>query len=144
MKGSIIFMILVGLIFFSCEKSSSTAVLHSIEGTWKMIIVRDIATDSHMIKPITVPGDVILSFDPIDSTKGVFSGNTPTNSFGPDFYSLTDPQNISIPVMNMTKVAETSWGQLFVDNIREASSYSFSEGNLNIQTAGKILIFQRV
>jgi len=44
----------------------------------------------------------------------------------------------------MTKVAETSWGILFVNNIRSSQEYSFEVGGLlNIKTTNKTLTFHK-
>jgi hypothetical protein len=52
---------------------------------------------------------------------------------------------MSIPDLGMTKVAETSWGNEFVKNIRDAREYSFEVGGkLNIKTAEKTLTFQKL
>jgi len=45
----------------------------------------------------------------------------------------------------MTKVAETSWGDEFVQNITVAQSYSFeTDGKLNIHTVSKTLTFRKL
>jgi hypothetical protein len=51
---------------------------------------------------------------------------------------------MNIPNLPMTKVAETSWGKEFVDNIRSAEKYSFDmDHHLVIHTAANILVFQK-
>ena len=45
---------------------------------------------------------------------------------------------------SMTKVAETLWGNEFVNNIRTSQEYSFEiGGRLNIITTSKTLTFQK-
>jgi hypothetical protein len=47
-------------------------------------------------------------------------------------------------LLMLSKVAETSWGEQFVDNITEAQQYSFETGaRLNIRTTKKVLTFQK-
>ena len=51
---------------------------------------------------------------------------------------------LTIPFLNMTKVGETSWGEEFVDNIRNSQEYDFESTNkLAIKTTHITLTFQR-
>ena len=144
MKGSFLLLPMIGALFFSCEKNAADKVPASFEGTWKMIQVQDIASNSFIAKPSDIQGDVILKFTPIGSTAGTFTGNTPTNIFGANNYTLGPNQALSIPELNMTKVWETSWGSEFVINIRDAKYYSLSCERLRIKTLNKVLIFQKI
>lgn len=150
MKRSVILISLIGLMLFSCRKTASDTVPASIEGTWKMIVVKDNAGSSFITKPSSVQGDVIITFVPNSSTTGTFSGKTPSNEitgFGiwSNAYTIGPNQAISIPDMSMTKVGETFWGRQFVDNIRDAQQYSFDTGGkLNLRTINKTLTFQRL
>lgn len=137
-------MSLIGLMFFSCKKTVSDSFPASIEGTWKMIIVKDNATNASITKPSSIKGDVIITFIPTNTTTGTFTGKTPSNDIGPNDYSLGPGQAISMPVLTMTKVGETSWGSLFVDNIRDAQNYDFKRGRLSIRTTNKILAFKKL
>lgn len=144
MKFFITLMALTGLMLFSCKKSCSDDISASLEGTWKMVLVKDNATNVSEAKPLTTPGDVVISFVPHNASTGLFTGKTPTNDFGPNEYSLGPSQTIATPVLTMTKVAETSWGLLFVDNIRTAQQYGFEQGGrLNIRTERKTLTFKK-
>ena len=144
MKKSIFQIALIFIVFTSCEKTSSTSVSNSLEGIWKMTIVKDFQRNLEVAKPSGVTGEVIVSFHPENDTTGTFSGNTPTNTFGPDIYSISGAQYLSMPVLTMTKVAENEWGKLFVDNIRHASAYDRSMDKLYIYTLTKVLIFQKL
>jgi hypothetical protein len=135
---------MIGALFFSCEKNAADKVPASFEGRWKMIQVQNIATNSFITKPSDIQGDVILKFTPVGATAGTFTGNTPTNTLGNNNYTLGPNQAISVPELSMTKVWETSWGSEFVVNIRDAQYYNISCGRLNIKTANKILIFQKL
>ena len=98
-----------------------------------------------MTKPASLYGDVVITFVSSDISKGIFNGNTPTNELGPDVYSLGYNHAIFIPSLNMTKVAETSWGLEFVVNIRDAQQYMLNSGDLlNITTSNKTLTFQKL
>ncbi len=116
----------------------------SLDGTWKMISVKTNSNSQSVGKPALVTGDVIVSFAPSGRSGGSFTGKTPSNSFGPDKYATGNEQSLTIGGLTMTKVAETTWGEHFVDNIREAKKYRISDGKLNITTTSKTLIFTRV
>ncbi|MEP6584437.1 MAG: hypothetical protein ABJA90_09220, partial [Ginsengibacter sp.] len=124
---------------------TSNLIPSSLDGTWKMVLVKDNVTGSIMSKPASLYGDVIITFVSGNISSGAFNGNTPTNDLGPDSYTIGDNNTISIPVLSMTKVAETSWGLQFVGNIRNAKRYVFAAGELlDIITSNKILTFEKV
>ena len=138
------FLVLTGLLLFSCKKSEEGSTSSSLEGTWKMILVKDNASTISITKPGSIQNDVIISFSTSSSSTGYFSGKTPTNTIGQSSYALAANQSISIPSMVMTKVAETTWGAEFVDHIREARQYNFpASGKLEIITLHKTLTFQK-
>jgi hypothetical protein len=144
MKNFLPLLLLSALTFLSCKKSDSDNIPSSLEGTWKMIQVRDNATNTSINKPSSIQKDVIITFHPTNSSIGILTGKTPTNEIEQNSYSLGANQSISIPVLSMTKVAETSWGAEFVDNIRDAEQYSFhAGGKLNIRTTKKTLTFKK-
>ena len=132
------------LLFFSCSKTVSDPVPASLNGVWKMIIVKDNATNAVLTKPISIRGDVIINIVPANETSGSFTGKTPTNIIYRSDYSTEPGRSITIPCLFMTKVAETSWGDEFVDNIRDARQYGFSPGRLNIITTRRTLSFQKL
>lgn len=145
MKRSLILIPILGLMLFSCKKNASDLISPSLDGTWKMILVKDNGTNTVMTKPASLYGDVIITFVSNDLSRGAFNGNTPTNELGPDIYSLGSNHTIFIPVLSMTKVAETSWGLQFVVNIRAAQQYKLEAGDLlNIITSNKTLTFQKL
>lgn len=147
---SLLLISLIGLMFFSCKKAVEHNIPASIDGSWKMTVVKDNATNALLAKPSSIAGDVIITFVPDSDTTGTFSGNTPSNVFTgfgvwSNTYSLGHDQAISIPNLSMTKVGETTWGAHFVDNIRDARHYSFEAGGrLNIKTTKKTLIFTKL
>jgi hypothetical protein len=145
MKIAFLLMSLLGLMFFSCNKSACDTVHESLEGTWKMILVKDNATNTASTKPSSIKGDVILTFVPSSPTTGSFTGKTPSNDIWPSEYELGPKQELSIPNLSMTKVGETPWGEEFVNNIREAQQYSLEEEEkLNIRTLNKMLTFRKL
>src|SRR5687768_8260684 len=138
---SFILLSLMGFMFFSCKKT----VPDNIAGTWKMVIVKDNATNSSITRPPSIEKDVIITFVPNSASAGTFTGQTPTNIIVENPYSLGANQAISIPVLSMTKVGETSWGSEFVYNIRDAQQYNFKAGRkLEIKTINKTLIFRKL
>ncbi len=126
---------------FSCKKTVS----ENLAGKWKMITVKDNGTNALITKPPSIQKDVIITFAPTSASTGIIWGNTPTNLIDQNPYSNAANGKISIPELAMmTKVAETSWGSEFVDNITEAEQYSFDKrGNLSIRTINKSLFFER-
>ncbi len=99
MKRSLILIPVLSLILFSCKKNVSDLISPSLDGTWKMILVKDNAINTIMTKPASLYGDVIITFVSNDLSKGAFNGNTPTNELGPDIYSLGSNRTIFIPVL---------------------------------------------
>jgi hypothetical protein len=144
MKIYLSLLLLVAMAFVSCSKDCNEGVPTSLEGSWKMLAVKDRSTGTITNKPTSLSGDVVLSFEGVGSAGGTLRGTTPSNSFGPDPFSLGAGATLSIPHLSMTKVAETVWGAYFVDHIREAEKYSFEEGDgLSITTTNKILFFRK-
>ena len=137
---------LVSLIMFSCSKEYSVeSVPTSLNGTWRMITVKDDASGLTIYKPSDLHGDVIITFIAKSNTTGVFYGHTLTNVISEGNYTTGANRLLSIPSLFMTKLAETSWGQEFVNNICTSIEYSFeSNGNLVIRTANRILIFEKL
>lgn len=110
-----------------------------------MTMVKDNISGLTTIKPSSVQGDVDITFTSNSLTNGIFSGNTPTNDIWQNDYSIGHNMTISIQNLSMTKVAETSWGNEFVDHIRNSHEYSFGiDGRLSIKTISKTLIFKKL
>jgi hypothetical protein len=128
----------------SCEKSASDSVVHSLAGEWKMIVVKDNATNISTTKPASIQGDVIIFVIPHNATSGSFSGQTPTNQIMQNDFTIGENGEIAILALSMTKVSETTWGSLFVDHIRDAERYTLEPGNmLHIRTPLKTLSFRK-
>jgi hypothetical protein len=146
MKKILSLVVLFGLIQVGCKKTNkSDSVPTSLNGKWRMIIVKENATGLTSTKPSSIQGDVEITFTSMSTTNGTFFGNTPTNGIGENDYFIGLNKSMSIPDLGMTKVAETSWGNEFVKNIRDAREYSFEVGGkLNIKTAEKTLTFQKL
>ena len=145
MKQILFLIAFIGLTQFSCKKSDTKdPIPTSLDGKWKMIIVKENTSGSTTTKPSSIQGDVEITFTSTSTTKGTFIGNTPTNDIGQNDYSIGTNQTLTIPNLSMTKVGETSWGKEFVDNIRSSQQYSFEiGGRLNIKTTNKTLTFQK-
>ena len=133
----------IAILGSSCEKSVLDNA--TLRGTWKMVLVKNNTTGALEVKASTIDKDVIFILVPAEGNRGIFSGKTPSNDFGPNEYLLGGGQTISTPNLSMTKVAETSWGELFVNNIRNTKQYSFeADGKLTLLTTTKILTFQKL
>ena len=144
MKVVILLISIIGFTTFSCKKSDSIFPA-SLEGKWRMIIVKDNVSGLTTTKPSTIHGDVDITFASTSSANGTFTGNTPTNDIRPSDYSIGTNQSITIHNLGMTKVMETSWGNEFVANIRSAQKYDFEiGGRLNIRTTNKTLVFRKL
>jgi len=145
MKHTLFTITILTLILLSCsKKDSENPVPASIEGKWRMTIVKDNVSGLATIKPSSVQGDVDITFTFTGLTNGVFSGNTPTNNIWQNDYSIGN-RTISIPNLAMTKVAENSWGREFVDHIRNSREYFFeTDGKLSIKTISKTLTFKKL
>ncbi len=146
MKQIFFLIAIISLTLFSCKKTNLVdPIPTSIDGKWRMILVKDNASGLTTTKPSSIQGDVNITFTSTSTTNGTFVGNTPTNDIWKNDYSIGANQSIIIPVLSMTKVGETSWGILFVDNIRSSQEYSFEiGGKLNIKTTSKTLSFQKL
>jgi hypothetical protein len=146
MKQIFFLIVIISLSLFSCKKTNSVdPIPTSLEGKWRMILVKDNASGLATTKPSSIQGDVDITFTSTSMTNGTFVGNTPTNDIWENDYSIGANQSLTIPVLAMTKVGETPWGILFVDNIRNSQEYSFEiGGKLNIKTTNKTLTFRKL
>src|SRR5215467_4182542 len=135
-----LFIAAFSLTFLACQKqvTSNQPTDPTLSGNWKMIFVEDNQSGSATAKPASTPGDVIITFSPFTATPGIFYGHTPTNDISQSEYTVGANHLLTVLNLAMTKVAETSWGAEFVDNIRDAKSYNFEKnGNLSITTINK-------
>lgn len=146
MKQAIFLIAIIGVSLFSCKKTDSVdSIPTSLDGKWRMIIVKENISGLATTKPSTIQGDVDITFTFTSSTNGTFIGNTPTNDISQNDYTIGANQSIAIPNLSMTKVMETSWGNEFVENIRNSQAYSFEiGGKLNIKTTNKTLTFRKL
>jgi hypothetical protein len=145
MKRLVILLLFCCPVLFSCDKDSNDSAPVSLEGTWKMILVKDNTTGTSITKPSSVTNDVIITISTTSPSTGKFWGYTPSNTIDENRFTVTGNQGISITELSMTKVAETSWGDAFVKNIIDAQHYSFEAGGkLNILAINKTLTFQKL
>src|SRR5688572_30419611 len=142
MKRLLLFIASISIMQLACEKTVSDTAVHSLAGKWKMIAVIDNATNVSTTKPASIAGDVIIVIVVHSATSGSLSGNTPTNEIFQNNFTVGQNGEIAVPALSMTKVAETTWGSLFVDHIRDAERYDLQTGGLlNIRTSAKTLSF---
>lgn len=146
MKKTFFLFAVIGLALLSCKKTGSdNSIPASLDGTWRMILVKEIASGLLTTKPGSIRGDVDITFTSAGPVNGSFTGNTPTNDIWQSDYSTGPNNSLTIPFLSMTKVMETSWGKEFVDNICNARTYRFeSGGRVNIETTNKTLTFQKL
>jgi hypothetical protein len=136
----------LALALFSCSRDMDDEFRgnnEKLEGSWRMVAVKDNATGLTQTKPGSITGDVDIIFVAVNTAKGFINGKTPTNTLYAD-YSLGEIDIITISSVASTKVAETSWGLDFLYNARKADTYSFEQdGKLRIHTEKKTLFFER-
>ncbi|MDP4211736.1 MAG: hypothetical protein Q8926_03860 [Bacteroidota bacterium] len=146
MRQILFFALIMGLTPIACKKlNTSCPTATSLDGKWRMVSVKDNTSGLITTKPATIQNDVDITFTFTNQTTGSFTGNTPTNDIVKNDCSIGTNQTITIPALAMTKVAETSWGILFVDNIRASREYNFGTGGLlNITTTNKTLSFRKL
>lgn len=143
MKRALFSIAILTLTFFSCSKDDLADL--SIEGKWRMTRVKDNVSGLAITKPSSVQGDVDITFALAGLSNGVFSGYTPTNEIWQNNYSTGTNRTLTIECLSMTKVAETSWGNEFVDHIRNSQKYFFeTDGKLSIKTISKTLTFRKL
>lgn len=87
--------------------------------------------------------DVVITFHQRSPSGGTLTGYTPANQIFPCDYTVTADQGLSVPALNITKVAEHEWGAYFVDHITTAQRYHFENGALWITATGNRLVFKR-
>jgi hypothetical protein len=145
MKLLVLFLSVFSLTFSSCEKNDKVeAIAPALVGNWRMIGVKDNATSSTLSKPASINGEVEITFTFSSYIGGTIDGNTPTNTLTANF-TIRRNRSIQIPAVSATKVMETSWGKEFLDNITFSQDYIFeTDGKLDIHTADKTLIFQKL
>jgi hypothetical protein len=145
MKKLLLFVLVICLTQMACQPTAVAPVTPSLNGTsWKMILVKDNVSGTSFNKPAPFQNDVQITFSSASSVLGSFKGKTITNDFDGD-YTLGSYQTMAVPIMNMTKVAETYWGSFFVDNIRSAQYYSYQAGNQLIIITEKVtLTFEKL
>lgn len=146
MKQLFILSAIISMLILSCKKPGSCDTgKTSLDGKWRMITVKENVSGISTGKPASLQGEVDITFTTTTPGGGIFFGNTPTNEIGQDDFAVSANQAINIPVLSMTKVMETSWGNELVENIRSAETYSFENaGNLYIKTVSKMLIFRKL
>jgi hypothetical protein len=141
----LLFILFTITFLLACKKAELTTIAPVLNGSWRMEEVHDNLTNTTTTKPVTLIGNVDITFAFNDYYTGNITGATPTNSLSGS-YAVSQNRSINVTAVTITKVAETSWGQLFLDNINNAESFVFnSNGRLRINsTTNKVLIFVRL
>src|SRR5206468_12120050 len=89
MKQIFFFIAIISLTLFSCKKTNSDdPVPTSLDGKWRMILVKDNASGLTTTKPSSIQGDAEIKFTSTSMTNGTFVGNTPTNDIWENDYSI--------------------------------------------------------
>ncbi|MBS1497019.1 MAG: hypothetical protein JSU03_08585 [Bacteroidetes bacterium] len=145
MKRLLIIITAICLVQLSCKKNNWFNVINNtLDGKWKMVVVKDNATGQEMTKPDSVKGDVEITFVTTGPSSGSFSGHTLVNSIDGGSYTTGSNHTISIKGFSMTQIYELPWADFFTNNFGSAYQYSFtSDGKLTVVTAIKTLVFLR-
>ncbi|MES2847477.1 MAG: hypothetical protein V4685_00355 [Bacteroidota bacterium] len=102
---------LTSLIQISCKKDASPGpTATSLDGKWRMIIVKDKASGLITTKPASLQRDIEITFTSTSTTAGTFNGHTPANLIDNSPFSTGTDQSMSINFLMMTKVGEEPWG----------------------------------
>jgi len=128
----ILLLAIICLALFGCKKENSndgSPASTGLAGKWRMVSVKDNSTNAVTAKPLSISGDVDISFTYSSSNAGIMEGVTPTNSINGSF-TTGNNSTLSIPVVGGTKIAETSWGQLFLTNIIYSTSFVVDNSGL--------------
>jgi len=126
------------LALMACRKGSSD-MNAPITGTWTMVSVTETVAGQTSTRPAG-PDDVTVIFNG-SSSGGELTGKTPRNKILPSTYVLGSDHALSLPALSHTKVYESPWGSLFMDNITAANRYQVADGLLYIYTPTAILRF---
>jgi hypothetical protein len=150
MKKHLFYISIAIISFCSCQKRDTPHAnrpdpTDQLEGSWRMVSVSDDVANTILTKPSSITGDVDITFARTAPAPGSLTGFTPSNNLFGD-YTEGNNKTLSIPAIASTKVAETSWGDLFLLNITHSQRYFFSKDKkLNIvATTGKTLTFKKI
>ena len=128
-------------VFSSCHKDANSSG-PSINGEWTMVRVEDRSSGQSYSHPAG-SRDVTIKFTG-NSTGGIITGKTQTNTIIPSSYSIGSNRTISIPGLGSTQVYEPEWGSFFLENITFATAYQIIPGRtLVILTPNLSLKFSR-
>jgi len=144
---AIFLQIIVCLTLFACKKEYSgngSQTATGLAGKWRMVSVKDNSTNIVTTKPSSITGNVDITFTFSSPVEGIMDGVTPTNSLSAA-YTTGNNATLSIPAVGRSKTEETTWGELFLDNITYSTNFTFDNaGKLNINTStNKTLAFLR-
>jgi hypothetical protein len=124
MQQKFLFFFIITLLLVCCRKKNESH--RKIDGSWYMYFVEDKSVSSKPQKPSN-SADVIISFVSKTDTTGTFSGSTPSNQILSNNYFILPNDHLKITTLAMTNAPETQWGQLFVNEIRNAETFGFEE-----------------
>lgn len=103
MKQIVPFIAFISLALFSCSNEYSIEfVPTALQGTWRMIEVKDNNSGLIIIKPSDVQGDIEITFIATGSTSGVLYGHTSANDISQSAYATGLKQMLIIPYLYIT------------------------------------------
>lgn len=144
-RSGVLMAAFASLLLISCSRDADLLPNPgTLEGSWRMVIVKDNFTGLSHTKPGAITGEVKITFVAVEPRNGFFNGKTPTNVFSGDEYTVGDSGKLTIPTIASTDAIETSWGLDFFQNITKSDNYSIEpDGKLRIYTGKKTLYFER-
>jgi hypothetical protein len=144
MKNNLLLILSFGILFSCTRTYSPHQPATTINGDWRMITVTDRISGQEMSRPVSVTGDVEITFATSSATSGLFYGKTPSNLIYQNPFTTAQNYSLTIQELLMTKTQETNWGSAFVINILAAQNYRIDTNDrLHITTVSKELIFVR-
>lgn len=139
---SFLLLFVAALLFGSCKKERGHASATALNGQWKMVKVIEATTGFVTLRPASINRDVVMNMTVQSATSGTINGHTPTNTLSGEFTTAAT-NRITIPGVAASKVMETPWGALFLDNITMAQTYNVDCNELRINTTNNTLFFQK-
>lgn len=139
MKISMISVISLLTLLISCRKDAdSPAVQNSLEGEWKLVMVKDKGTGDQFFKLPGTSGDVVIRF-----SGNNFSGHTLINNLADGEYTFVNGSELTIGSFATTKVIEDQWGSMFLTVLQSCGLQSFSPcRSSKVSFMGNMLVIQ--
>lgn len=127
------------LLFVGCKKEETPSTSqNSLDGEWKLVMVKDKGTGDQFFKLPGTSGDVVIRF-----SGNNFSGHTLINNLADGEYTFVNGSELTIGSFAMTKVMEDQWGGMFLTVLQSCGLQSFSPcRSSKVSFMGNMLVIQ--